>query len=124
MDKHSTRVATKIILLSQLLNEAIDEAEGTTFYNQSLKNLIRKVSTKLDAFNRRQYDSIYNENVAEGIDVLDTVIDELTHCEIEGYNSIDKYNLYMVKDANGNAIKVKSTLEPDAFRKAYCIKTK
>ena len=124
MDKHSTRVATKIILLSQLLNEAIDEAEGTTFYNQSLKNLIRKVSTKLDVFNRKQYDSIYNENVAEGIDVLDTVIDELTHCKVEGYNSIDRYNLYMVKDSNGNAIKVKSTLEPDAFRKAYLIKTK
>ena len=124
MDRYSSRIAVKIILLSQLLSEAIDEAEGTTFYRHSLKNLIGKVVTKLQPFNRKYYDAIYDDDVSKGIDIIDTILDELTHCEVEGLSPIREYNLYMVKDSNGNIIKVKSVLEPDAFNKKYNTITK
>lgn len=123
MDKYSTRVAIKIILLSQLLSEAIDEAEGTTFYNHSLKNLLNKVSVKLEPFNRKNFDSIYDEKVSDSIGVLDTVLDELTHCKIEGFNPVEQFNLYLVKDSNGNTVKVKSTLSLSEFNEKYKTKS-
>ena len=119
MDKYSKRVAIKVILLSQLLSESLDEAEETTFYNHSLKNLLNKVARKLKPFNRKHYDGIYDDKVAEGIDVLDTIADQLTHCEVEGFEAVQAYNIYMVKDAYGNSKKIKSVLEPDEFNKKY-----
>ena len=124
MDKYSKRVAVKIILLSELLSESIDQAKGTTFYNQSLKNLIGKVSSKLEPFNRKHYDPIYDEKVGRSISVLDTILDELTHCKVEGYDPIDQYNLYLVKDSNGNTVKVRSTLSLSEFNDKYKIKRK
>lgn len=118
-DKYSKRVAVKVILLSQLLSEALDEAESTTFYNQSLKNLIGKVRSKLEPFNRSNYDSIYDEKVGSSIDVLDTVLDELTHCQVENFNSVEQFNLYLVKRADGTSIKVKSTLSLEEFNEKY-----
>jgi len=118
-DKYSKRVAVKVILLSQLLSEAIDEAEGTTFYNQSLKNLIGKVRSKLEPFNRSNYDSIYDEKVGSSIDVLDTILDELTHCQVENFNSVEQFNLYLVKRADGTSIKVKSKLSLEEFNDKY-----
>ncbi len=118
-DKYSNRVAVKVILLSQLLAEAIDEAESTTFYNHSLKNLLNKVVQKLEPFNRTNYDSIYDDDVADSIDVLNTIVDELTHCKVENFNSIEHYNLYLVTKSDGTSVKVKSTLNPEDFRKAY-----
>jgi len=124
MDKYSKRVALKIILLSELLSEAIDEAQNTTFYNHALKNLIRKVSSKLEPFNRKHYDAIYDNQVSRSINVLDTILDELTHCKVEGYDPIDQYNLYLVKDSNGNTVKVRSTLSLSEFNDKYRIKRK
>jgi len=124
MDKYSKRVALKIILLSELLSEAIDEAQNTTFYNHALKNLIRKVSSKLEPFNRKHYDAIYDNQVSRSINVLDTILDELTHCKIEGFNPVEQFNLYLVKDSNGNTVKVKSTLSLSEFNDKYRIKRK
>jgi len=124
MDKYSKRVAVKIILLSELLSEAIDEAQNTTFYNHALKNLIRKVSSKLEPFNRKHYDAIYDNQVSRSINVLDTILDELTHCKIEGFNPVEQFNLYLVKDSNGNTVKVKSTLSLSEFNDKYRIKRK
>ena len=118
-DKYSKRVAVKVILLSQLLSEAIDEAEGTTFYSHSLKNLLNKVSVKLEPFNRSNYDSIYDEKVGSSIDVLDTILDELTHCQVENFNSVEQFNLYLVKRADGTCIKVKSKLSLEEFNDKY-----
>ena len=124
MDKYSKRVALKIILLSELLSEAIDEAQNTTFYNHALKNLIRKVSSKLEPFNRKHYDAIYDNQVSRSINVLDTILDELTHCKIEGFNPVEQFNLYLVKDSNGNTVKVRSTLSLSEFNDKYRIKRK
>ena len=118
-DKYSKRVAVKVILLSQLLSEAIDECSETTFYNHALKNLLGKVSNKLEPFNRKNYDGIYDEKVGSSIDVLDTILDELTHCQVENFNSVEQFNLYLVKRADGTSIKVKSKLSLEEFNDKY-----
>lgn len=123
IDKYTQRSAIKTVLLAELLLESLDDVKGSTIYNSTIKNLVNKLQNVLLPFCRRYYDSIYNEDVAESIDVLDSVIvDQLVHNVVLEIQPINPYNLYILKDKNGRKIKIKSKLDKEAFENEYGVK--
>lgn len=118
---YDKRSALKVILLSQLLNEGLDEFKDTTIYNQTIKNLSGKLEKHLEAYNREFYNYIYNDDVADATDVLDTIIDDLVHSVMLNVKSIDRSNLFILKTPNGEK-RIKSNLTLEEFKMKYKIK--
>ena len=122
LDAYSKRCAIKTILLSQLLVEQLDELKDTTLFNRTVKNLSNKLEAILHPICRKHYDKMYSTDVQNSIDVIDTCIEQLVHSTIVDAEPLEIYNLYVLKDAQGRTTKIKSSLTPDEFQKAYGIK--
>lgn len=118
---YDKRNAIKLILLSQLFQEQLDEFRGTTIYNHSIKNLLGKIEKHLDTFNRQYYNSIYSDDVANATNVLDTIIDTLVHSVVVEVSSLKEYNLFLINTPNG-VKKIKSTLGLKEFKEKYKLK--
>jgi len=121
IDAYTKRNATKSILLAQLLVEHLEEVRETTLYNGTVKNLVNKLENVLHPYCRRYVDAIYNTDVANSIDIFDTIIDNVVHSIVIDIEPLKPYNLYLLKDKNGKQIKIKSNLSPAEFEKEYKI---
>ena len=122
IDAYTKRNALKTLLLAQLILDELDELKETTLYNGSIKNLINKLEKLMTPFCRRYVDKIYNTDVANSINVLEIIIDNIVHNTVLDIEPIKPYNLYILKDKTGKQIKIKSELSPAEFEKEYKIK--
>ena len=123
MEAYDKRIALKTILLAQLFIESLDEMKDTTLFRQGTKNLINRIDRELSPLVKKHYDKVYSEDVQEGIDVLDLIVDGLVHEAIIDVE-VKKYtNLYCLKDnKSGKVIKIKSPLSVEDFEKEYNVK--
>ena len=123
MEAYDKRIAVKTVLLSQLLIESLDDLKDTTLYTQSVKNLINKLDKQLAPMVKEHYDKMYSEDVQEGIDVFDLVIDRLVHEAVIDVRDKEYTNLYVLRDSKtGKVVKIKSQLSIEEFEEEYGVK--
>ncbi len=122
MEAYDKRIALKTILLAQLLIESLDEMKDTTLFKQGTKNLINRIDRELSPLVKQNYDKMYSEDVQEGIDVLDLIVDRLVHEAVIDVEVREYTNLYCLKDKNGRVVKIKSPLSIEDFEKEYNVK--
>ena len=123
MEAYDKRIALKTILLAQLLIESLDEMKDTTLFKQGTKNLINRIDRELSPLVKKHYDKVYSEDVQEGIDVLDLIVDRLVHEAVIDVVPKEYTNLYVLKDnKSGKVIKIKSPLSVEDFEKEYNVK--
>jgi len=122
MDDYTKRVAVKTVLLAQLFIESLDDLKETTLFKQSTKSLVNRLDRELTPMVKEHYDKMYNEEVAEGVDVLDEILDEIVHNAVVECNVIEGYNLYIIRDNTGRKMTIKSTLSKKDFENEYKLK--
>ena len=122
MDDYTKRVAVKTVLLAQLFIESLDDLKETTLFKQSTKSLVNRLDRELTPMVKEHYDRMYNDEVAEGVDVLDEILDEIVHNAVVECNVIEGYNLYIIKDNTGRKMTIKSSLSKEEFEKTYKLK--
>ena len=123
MEAYDRRTALKTVLLSQLLIESLDEMKDTTLFKQGTKNMINKLDNHLSPLVKEHYDRVYSDDVQEGIDVLDLIVDMLVQEAVMDVKVKEYTNLYCLKDSKtGRVIKIKSPLSIEEFEKEYNVK--
>ena len=123
MEAYDKRAAVKTVLLAQLLIESLDDMRNSTLFKQGTKNLINKIDKELSPLVRTHYDKMYSEDVREGIDILDLIVDMLVHEAVMDIETKEYTNLYCLKDSKtGRVIKIKSKLSVEEFEKEYNVK--
>ena len=122
MDDYTKRVAVKTVLLAQLFIESLDDLKETTLFKQSTKSLVNRLDRELTPMVKEHYDRMYNDEVAEGVDVLDEILDEIVHNALVECNVIEGYNLYIIRDNTGRKMTIKSSLSKEKFEKEYKLK--
>ena len=122
MDDYTKRVAVKTVLLAQLFIESLDDLKDTTLFKQSTKSLVNRLDRELTPMVKEHYYRMYNDEVAEGVNVLDEILDEIVHNAVVECNVIEGYNLYIIKDNTGRKMTIKSSLSKEEFEKEYKIK--
>ena len=123
MEAYDKRIALKTILLAQLFIEALDEMRDTTLFKQGTKNLINKIDRELNPLVEEHYNRVYSEEIRGGIDILDTVVEELVHNALIDIETKEYTNLYCLKDRKtGRIVKIKSPLSVKEFEKEYNVK--
>lgn len=124
MDDYTKRVAVKTVLLAQLFIESLDDLRDTTLFKQSTKSLVNRLDRELTPMVKEHYDRMYSDEVAEGVNVLDEILDEIVHNAVVKVQEVKGYNLYILKDGKGRKMTIKSSLSKEEFEKEYKIKMK
>ncbi len=122
MDDYTKRVAVKTVLLAQLFIESLDDLKETTLFKQSTKSLVNRLDRELTPMVKEHYDRMYSDEVAEGVNVLDEILDEIVHNAVVECNVVEGYNLYIIRDNTGRKMTIKSSLSKEEFEKEYKLK--
>ena len=84
--------ALKVIILSQLLLEAMDDIKQTTLYSFKLKQSGNRFTTLLEKI-AKQTDLIYNENptlITNIYNQIDGLVESLSKLDVEGMVTVGK----------------------------------
>ena len=91
----------KVVLLSQLLNEAMDSVRGTTLFKGNIKVLSGNLSNTLNPMLRQEVTRVYQENPEMTTNIfrqLDELIDKIANTDINDLVMLNQIHTHYSKN--------------------------
>lgn len=90
----------KVVLLSVLLSEAIDDMKGTTLYKREIKQMANRLQKMLEP-NVQQLDAVYDADPTTATNVMnevDALVQKLAKCNITDLTMLNQMHEHYMKN--------------------------